>query len=63
MSSDATQIYGTHKTHGTHESGWVTSSTDEYESVVRTILVLPDSVVLEKVTCIDSNFVNRVITY
>ncbi|PXF61575.1 MAG: hypothetical protein C4B59_03220 [Candidatus Methanogaster sp.] len=49
MSSDATQIYGTYKTHGTHESGWVTISTDEYESMVRTIEVLSDKDLMEQI--------------
>ncbi|MEA1907922.1 MAG: hypothetical protein U9N43_02690 [Euryarchaeota archaeon] len=31
-----------HEAYGLHETGWVTISTDEFESMVRTIEVLSD---------------------
>ncbi len=49
MSSDATRVYGTYKAHGTHEVGWVTISTDEYESMVRTIEILSDKDTMEQI--------------
>ena len=49
MSSDATRVYGTYKAHGTHEAGWVTISTDEYESMVRTIEILSDKDIMEQI--------------
>ncbi|MEA1905804.1 MAG: hypothetical protein U9N12_02445 [Euryarchaeota archaeon] len=42
MSSTVTHVYGMHKTYGRHETGWVTISTDEFESMMRTIEVLSD---------------------
>jgi len=49
MSSAATQVYGRHKAHGRHETGWVTISTDEYESMARTIEVLSDKDLMEQI--------------
>ncbi len=43
MSGTTTHIYGMHEAHGRHETGWVTISTDEFESMVRTIEVLSDT--------------------
>ena len=42
MSGTATHVYGMHESYGRHETGWVTISTDEIESMVRTIEVLSD---------------------
>ena len=42
MSSTVTHVYGMHEAYGRHETGWVTISTDEFESMVRTIEVLSD---------------------
>ena len=49
MSSDATRVHRTYKAHGTHETGWVTISTDEYESMIRTIEVLSDKDLMEQI--------------
>ena len=49
MSSDATRVCGTYKAYGTHESGWVTISTDEYESMIRTIEILSDKDIMEQI--------------
>lgn len=42
-SSAAKDMYGTNKT------GWITISTDEYESMVRTIDVLSDKDLMEQI--------------
>ena len=49
MSSDATRVCGTYKAYGTHETGWVTISTDEYESMIRTIEILSDKDIMEQI--------------
>lgn len=49
MSSTATHIYGRHEAYGRHETGWVTISTDEYESMARTIAVLSDKDLMEQI--------------
>jgi PHD/YefM family antitoxin component YafN of YafNO toxin-antitoxin module len=43
ISSAAKDMYGTDKT------GWITISTDEYESMVRTIDVLSDKDLMEQI--------------
>lgn len=43
ISSVAKDMYGTDKT------GWITISTDEYESMVRTIEVLSDKDLMEQI--------------
>ncbi|GEM_PF-810423 len=43
MSSTATHICEMHEAHERHETGWITISTDEFESMVRTIEVLSDT--------------------
>jgi len=42
MSSNVAHVDGMHEAYGRHETGWVTISTDEFESMVRTIEVLSD---------------------
>ena len=42
MSNTVTHVYGRNEAYGRHETGWVTISTDEFESMVRTIEVLSD---------------------
>ena len=37
------------KIHGTDETGWITISTDEYNSMVRTIEVLSDKDLMEQI--------------
>ena len=49
MSSVATQVYGIHGAYGRHETGWVTISTDEYESMARTIEVLSDKDLMKQI--------------
>jgi len=49
MSGVATQVYGIHEAYGGHETGWVTISTDEYESMARTIEILSDKDLMEQI--------------
>ena len=49
MSSDATRAYRTYKAHGMHDAGRVTISTDEYESMLRTIEILSDKDIMEQI--------------
>jgi len=49
MSSDATRAHGTYNAHGTYKTGWVTISTDEYDSMIRTIEVLSDKDLMEQI--------------
>lgn len=44
--SDATV---THEAHGAHEAEWITISTDEYESMRRTIEILSDKDLMKQI--------------
>ena len=49
MSSTVTHVYGAHEACGMHETGWVTISTDEFESMARTIEVLSDKDLMSQI--------------